>query len=166
MPTRPRPASPLAPSPSTPRPRRVGLTIWREARLREKLRKSTPSEPWVEEQIKSALDLTPNGTAFVTRYHDPAAFPPGGPDQTAMVRCPTCNIFNPPNAFEADECLDHADFDAWGPSPSAMAIQRLQIFNGRDLYTELPPDDYRSLQRQIDRYNRRQQKNWHLVTED
>lgn len=162
MPARPR-TSALAPKPLNRTPR-AGLTPWREARLKEKLRTTTPSEPWVEEQIKSALDLTPTGTAYVYRYHDPAAFPPGG-DQTAMVRCPTCNVFTPPHSFEADECLDHADFDAWGPSPSALAIQRLQIFHGKDIYTDLPPDDYRSLEREIERYNRRRGKKSGIVRE-
>jgi hypothetical protein len=49
----------LAPA-STPRPRRVGLSIWKEARIREILRTTTtPSEPWVDAQIKSALNITP-----------------------------------------------------------------------------------------------------------
>ena len=127
---------------------------------------TTPSEPWVDEQIKSALDITSNGCAFVYRYHDPNAFPPGGPENTAMVRCPTCNVYNPPNAFQDGQCLDHDNFDAWGPSPSALAIQKLQIFHGQDLYTDLLPDDYRSLQREIERYQRRKRKNCQPATED
>jgi hypothetical protein len=145
----------LAPA-STRRPRK-GLSIWKEARLREKLRTTAPSEPWVEAQIKSSLDIHPNGCAYVYRYLDPTVFPPGG-RETKMVRCPICNIFNPPNAFEDGQCLDHPNFDAWGPSPSALAIQKLQIFHGHDEYTELKPEDYRSLQREIERYQRRQQK--------
>src|SRR6185312_17112137 len=90
------------------RKRRLGLSVYQEQRLREKLRLSAPSEPWVDAQFKSANDVDRDGAELVYRYHDPRAFPPGG-SATAMIRCPACGVFNPPNAFEHELCLDHAD---------------------------------------------------------
>src|SRR4051794_28644413 len=97
--------------------RRTGLSRHEEARLRKQLRRTAPSEPWVEAQFKEVGDVDARGRPIVCRYHDPHVFPPGGAD-TAMVRCPRCGVFTPPNAIENGACLDHASHDGWGPSPS------------------------------------------------
>src|SRR5579859_4120282 len=75
--------------------RRIGLTQYAEIQLKEKLRKRSPSEPWVEAQIKTNIDVTADGQPIVYRYHDPRVFPPGG-EETLMVRCPRCGVFTPP----------------------------------------------------------------------
>src|SRR5947209_6173314 len=86
---------------------RAGLSRIEEDRLRQALRRAAPSEPWVEEQIKSFEDTDRRGKPIVYRYHDPSVFPPGGAE-TKMVRCPACKVLNPPNAMENGLCLDHA----------------------------------------------------------
>jgi hypothetical protein len=129
---------------------RVGLAPHEERKLKSKLRRRSPSEPWVEAQIKSSADVTADGLPIVYRYHDPHAFPPGG-RQTAMIRCPKCGIFNPPNTFEGGACLDHARHDAWGPSPSAVAIEKFIALNLHP-EVELEPEDVHSLQHEIRQY--------------
>lgn len=131
------------------RKRRVGLTAYQEHHLKEKLRVFTCSEPWVEAQFRSTDDVDQDGTPIHYRYHDPHVFPPGG-SKTAMVRCPRCGVITPPNAIEHGACLDHADHRGWGPSPSAVAIQGLQMMNLRLQEPELPPEDSASLRREIE----------------
>jgi hypothetical protein len=133
------------------RKRRVGLTTHQERELKDTLRPHTCSEPWVEAQFVSANDTDKHGRAILYRYHDTRVYPPGGP-ATAMVRCTVCGVFNPPNAMEDGQCLDHADeaeHGGWGPSPSALAIGALQMRNLRLEELELEPEDSRSLRRQI-----------------
>lgn len=134
--------------------KRHHLTAQRERSLRARLRKTTPSEPWVEAQFKSAEEIDCYGSIAAYRYHDPQVFPPGGPLHTAMIRCPKCGIYMPPNAFEHGACLDHARHEGWGQSPSAIAIQRLQLLNLRLVDAELPPEDIKSLRREIRRYQK------------
>lgn len=138
--------------PSARGKRRVGLSAYQEQRLKEQLRPSLCSEPWLEAQFKSADDVDEAGTPILYRYHDPHVFPPGGA-KTAMVRCPLCGILVPPNTIEHDACLDHAPHDGWGPSPSAVAIRALQWFNLRMEDPELPPEDVESLRAEIDRFH-------------
>lgn len=133
---------------------RAGLTRYAELLLKQVLRQTAPSEPWVEAQIKSSVDVTSDGVPIVYRYHDTRAFPPGGP-ATRMVRCPKCGVFTPPNTMEHGACLDHARHQGWTPSPSAVAIRRLQMLNLRIESTELPPEDIASLRREIDEFNNR-----------
>jgi hypothetical protein len=135
----------LSTLPAKPK-RRVGRH--EEQRLKERLRKSAPSEPWVEAQIKAIEDVTEDGTAIIYRYHDPCVFPPGG-QQTAMVRCPKCGVFTPPNTIEHGACLDHACHDGWGPSPSAVAITKAAQRKLRNTQLELLPEDTRSLRNEI-----------------
>ena len=135
--------------PRQPR-RRVGLTVYQEDRFKERLRPITCSEPWVEAQFKTAHDVDQSGSSITYRYRDPHVYPPGGAS-TAMIRCPACGAFNPPNAIEHGRCLDHADHRGWGPSPSAVAIQALQMFNLRMEQAELPPEDVKSLRKEIRR---------------
>ena len=132
--------------------RRVGLTAYQEDRLKQQLRRSTCSEPWVEAQIKSSRDVDQNGNPILYRYHDPHVYPPGG-SKTAMVRCPRCGVMTPPNALEHGACLDHAEHEGWGLSPSALAIQGLQLMNLRLEEPELPPEDSAALRREIEAWN-------------
>src|SRR5579859_1376899 len=169
MPPRPLPDSPPAPlAPLANRQMRRGLTFHQENALKFKLRKTTPSEPWVEAQLKSALLPDRHGHPKLYRYHDPATFPPGGRN-TLMRTCPSCHVPTPPQAFDTDQCFDHAEnLDHWGPSPSALAIQKLQFYNLREsnLDTDLPPDDYRSLRHEIETYQARHQKSRPRATSD
>ena len=131
--------------------RRVGLSAYQEQRFKDELRPTVCSEPWLEAQFKSADDTDEAGQAILYRYHDPRVFPPGGA-KTAMVRCPLCGVFVPPNTLEHDACLDHARHEGWGPSPSAVAIRGLQMFNLRLEGPELPPEDVPSLRKEIEQY--------------
>ena len=138
------------------RPRRVGLSCVAEARLRDKLRSRCPSSPWIDEQFKSYSEVDPHGRATIHRYHDPSVFPPGGA-QTAMVRCPECNVYTPPNAMENGLCLDHAPEPCaidprlgWGRSPSAVAIEALQFRNLRLIDSELAPESATALREEIE----------------
>ena len=133
------------------RKRRVGLTLYEEQRLRQQLRQTACSEPWVEAQFVTADDVDQNGSAIVYRYHDPHVFPPGGA-KTGMRRCPACSVITPSIAFEHGNCLDHADHRGWGPSPSAVAIRALQMFNLRFEFPDLPPEDSVSLRKEIRRF--------------
>ena len=137
--------------------RRTGLSRVEEARLRAQLRQSAPSEPWVEAQFKTFEDRDPEGRAIVCYWHDPQVFPPGG-QRTAMVRCPKCGVLTPPVAMEGGACLDHADHDSWGPSPSAVTIRQLQFYNLRMEESVLPPEDEASLRKEIHAHRRRAAK--------
>jgi len=128
--------------------RPVGLTAYREKILKDKLRKSAPSEPWVEAQITTVVDKSPAGAQITYRYHDPHVFPPGG-DKTKMIRCPECGILMPPLAFEHGKCLDHARHEGWGPSPSALAIRALQKLHGILEMKNMPPEDVECLRQEI-----------------
>jgi hypothetical protein len=133
------------------RKRRVGLTSYQERVLKDKLRPHTCSEPWVEAQFISANDTDKHGRPILYRYHDARIYPPGGP-ATAMVRCKVCGVFNPSNAMEDGQCLDHADeveHGGWGPSPSALAIGALQMRNLRLEVLTLEPEDAVSLRQEI-----------------
>jgi hypothetical protein len=131
---------------------RIGLSHEDEYYLKQELRRRSPSEPWVEAQIKSAIDVDADGDEIVYRYHDPHAFPPGGAN-TKMRRCCLCGVFNPPNAMEGGACLDHARHEGWGPSPSAMAFIYLQLMNIDQQPLVLEPEDVESLEREIRHYS-------------
>jgi hypothetical protein len=137
---------------------RIGLTQYSEVLLKEKLRKRSPSEPWVEEQIKTTDDVDADGKPILYRYFDPHAFPPGG-EKTKMIRCPRCGIFNPPNAMEHGLCLDHARHQGWTPSPSALAFVRLQLLNAEIEACELAPEDTASLRREIRQFEKTEAAN-------
>lgn len=138
-------------------PRRVGLSAYQEELLKQELRLTTPSEPWVEAQIQTVVDWDTDGSAIIYRHRDPHAFPPGG-EKTLMVRCKECQVFNPPNAIEDGNCLDHAGHVGWGPSPSAIAIAALRRFNLEMDDLPLLPEDSKSLRREIERFARKQAK--------
>jgi hypothetical protein len=133
----------------------VGLTAYEELGLKRKLREASPSEPWVEAQIKTARDTDQSCSPIRYRYYDSHAFPPGG-EETKMIRCPACGIFMPPNAFEHGQCLDHASHKGWGGSPSARAIAKLRLrrLRCRDRErrdSDLLPEDTASLRAEIER---------------
>jgi hypothetical protein len=135
--------------------RRVGLSPQREQSLKQKLRFTTCSEPWIEAQFKRVCDQDEKGFPIVYRYHDPHIYPPGG-EQTAMIRCPKCGVFNPPGAIEHGCCLDHADHRGWGPSPSALAFQALQRHNLRvEDNIELQSEETDDLRQEILKFKHR-----------
>lgn len=117
-------------------------------RLRERLRREAPSEPWVEAQFRQSRHADERGKPVVVITHDATVFPPGGA-KTAMVRCPACGVMTPPQAFENGVCLDHAERDDFPPSPSALAIAGLQYRNLRLPESELPPESVAALKREI-----------------
>ena len=125
----------------------VGLSLERIESLKGELRQKTPSEPWVEEQIKSYELIDERGRRMVHRYHDKRAFPPGGA-QTTMICCPSCNIYNPPQTFEMGHCLDHSEHEGWGQSPSAAAIEHAQYYNV-PAPIELMPESNEALMEEI-----------------
>jgi hypothetical protein len=134
----------------------IGLLPLAEAQLRRLLRRSVPSEPWVDAQFKTIPGVDDRGAALIRRVYDPQAFPPGGTD-TAMIRCPRCGVLTPPVAFERGICLDHAEHCAWGRSPSAIAIAALQYRNLRLADSPLPPESVAALRAEIQQFRKRTQ---------
>ena len=129
-----------------------GLTFAQERKLKAKLRKVAPSEPWVEAQIRSSVERDTKGQPFVRRYHDARVFPPGGA-QTKMRRCSACRRWAPPQCIENDRCLDHSEHIGWGPSPSAVAIALLEYFNRIKPEVELAPESIVALKSEIEQHN-------------
>lgn len=132
----------------TPRAQGAGLSNADEQRLKQYLRRRSPSEPWVEAQIRSSVEMDEQGQTVIRRTHDRHAFPPGGA-QTAMVRCAACRIFTPPQTLEHGNCLDHGDHRGWGPSPSAVAIRAHEFYQVRIPQIELEPESTEELKREI-----------------
>jgi hypothetical protein len=87
--------------PAKSRPR--GLSALEEHRLRRALRRSVPSETWVDAQFVTITELTPRGGAIVYRQHDTQIFPPGGRRGTAMRWCRRCGRYTPPNCIHLIE---------------------------------------------------------------
>lgn len=142
-----------------------GLNSLAEARLRRKLRRTAPSEPWVDAQFSTRIDPDSDGTRVI-HVHNPNVFPPGGA-QTAMKRCPKCGVMTPPNAFEGGICLDHREDGNWGPSPSAQAIAALQHMNVRLAESPLPSESTRALRAEIERFqNKKRGRPRGSVTKD
>ena len=127
----------------TSKPLRTGLSRLAESRLRRSLRRTAPSEPWVDAQFTTVIEIEGDAER-VRRIHDARVFPPGGL-KTAMKRCPRCGVFTPPAAFEAGVCLDHAEHGNWGRSPSAVAIAALQHMNLRLIDPPLPSESVTAL---------------------
>jgi len=134
-----------------------GLTWHQEQQLKRRLRRTAPSEPWVEAQIVAVKDVDPDGHAIHYILHDPSVFPPGG-SQTRMIRCRKCGIYNPPNATEGGCCLDHAGHKGWGPSRSAREIRKMQRLKAGLKFTPLPREDVEGLMLEIERFQRRHAK--------
>jgi hypothetical protein len=131
---------------------RVGLCRYQEEQLKEKLRRCTPSEPWVEEQIVNVADVDADGNRIHYCYYNPKGFPPGG-EKTLMVRCRICGTYTPPHAMEQGMCLDHAIPKGRGRSPSAQAFRKAARLNFREEFkNDLAPEDTASLLREIEQY--------------
>jgi hypothetical protein len=101
-------------SPAVPR----GLSAWQEHRLRIRLRRSAPTEPWVDAQLASQTFTGPDGEPVVARYHDAHVFPPGGPRRTGMRWCRACGRWTPPQAVSLIEHRSSRD----GPVVSATLV--------------------------------------------
>ena len=132
----------------------VGLSIAQEQRLKARLRKVCPSEPWVEAQICDRLQTDSHGKPFVHRYHDPHVVPPGG-TATAMVRCEQCRVWTPPHFFEGGICLDHSPHIGWSQSPSAQVFEALQFYRlkSKTEQLELEPESTSALREEIEQYH-------------
>lgn len=143
--------------------KRVGLSRGDETRMREKLRLTAPSEPWVDHQIKGYEDIGPDGEPIVYRFFDARAFPPPA-DTTPMVTCPLCGHTVPPNSIERPVGRDGIEIDgrcldcraqhiheAHGASPSALAIMTIQYRNLRLDEIKLEPESVGELQDEIRR---------------
>ena len=84
-----------------------GLSAWQEHRLRVRLRRAVPTEPWVDAQIATETFTAAGGEAVVARYHDGRAFPPGGARRTRMRWCRACGRWTPPQAVSLVERRHH-----------------------------------------------------------
>ena len=74
---------------------RPGLSDLELQRLRRSLRRSAPSEAWVDAQIVSFSDRKSDGEWIVYRFHDTRVFPPGGRLNTPMRWCRDCGRYTP-----------------------------------------------------------------------
>ncbi len=148
---------------------RVGLSLRDEEKLKNRLRVTYPSEPWVDHTIKRFEDVKADGTTIVYRFHDAKAFPPPA-ESTPMVKCGECGRIVPPNSLETqwpkprdgeavEWCMDHQPArlqNAYGSSPSAHAIQMVQHYKLRVETVKLKRESRKALQREIDRFKSRQ----------
>lgn len=142
--------------------KRVGL-LWATAqKIIKDLLPHVPSRPWADAQIVRRVDREPDGTAIVYRFRDKYVFPPGGA-KTAMVPCVGCGVSHPVDHQGHVLCYEHDDertMDAYGASPSAVAIRVLQMLNVRKEENELEmePEDTASLEREIAAFRRQQRQ--------
>lgn len=86
---------------------RAAILAAEAARLKARLRDSSPSEPWVEEQVQSVEESDADGQTLVRRLHQPGMFPPGG-RETRMVKCDVCGVLHPPTIGGGPNCHEHA----------------------------------------------------------
>lgn len=155
-----------------PKKKRVGLTANEEHKIRARLRRYFPSEPWIDATFICIDDIDPYGVPIAYRNHNDKAFPLPG-SGTKMIRCPYCERLMPPNHFEDFQpgemimgerqclkstqrlCADHKSEylqDAWGESPSAKAIRELQHRNLRVETTKTKPEGKAALRQEIKIY--------------
>ncbi len=80
-----------------------GLTPPQEVALRTLLRRSTCSEPWVDDQIVTRITPGTGGRLVTLRLHDPSVFPPGGRLGTRMKWCRHCGRYTPAPAVQLIE---------------------------------------------------------------
>lgn len=143
---------------------RIGLSRLSEQKLKRKLRRIAPSEPWVEAQILGFLDHDAKGEEIVYRFFDVKAFPPPG-----MVECPLCGRTVPPVSMETPDprvfvnqrrgdeshgarCMDCRParvHQCHGGSPSAQAIREIQYRNLRLDEVKLESEDASDLKEEI-----------------
>ena len=107
-------AVPVASGRQVPR----GLSAWQEHRLRCHLRRSAPTEPWVDAQVGTQTFTGPGGEPVACRFHDRRVFPPGGPRRTPMRWCRTCGRWTPPQAVS----LVERRHERLGPVVSATLV--------------------------------------------
>jgi hypothetical protein len=91
----------IAPRKTTPA--LPGLSPFKQLQLRERLRKIACSETWVDDQIITLTDTTPEGEEIQIVCFDPGVFPPGGRQQTKMRWCRRCGRYTPPQAIHLIE---------------------------------------------------------------
>jgi len=80
-----------------------GLSPFEQWRLKARLRRSACSETWVEDQLVTVTDTTPDGNELKITYFDSRVFPPGGRHFTKMRWCRACGRFTPPQAIHLIE---------------------------------------------------------------
>ncbi len=111
-----------------------GLTAWQEHRLRVRLRRSVPTEPWVDAQLATQTFTGRDGKPIAARYHDPRVFPPGGARRTSMRWCRECGRWTPPQATSLVEHRHRRD----GPVVSATVVcDDCRHGDDADRYSEL-----------------------------
>jgi len=85
--------------PAAPR----GLSPFQLQQLRSRLRRFSCSETWVDDQIITLTDTTPDGEEIQIICYDPGIFPPGGRRRTKMRWCRSCGRYTPPQAIHLIE---------------------------------------------------------------
>ena len=123
--------------PASVSPRAVprGLSAWQEGRLRARLRRSAPTEPWVDVQVGEQTFTGPDGEPVVARFHDGRPFPPGGAKRTPMRWCRQCGRWTPPQAVSL---VEHRRAHRDGPVVSAtLTCDDCRGGDDDDRYAEL-----------------------------
>ena len=111
-----------------------GLSAWQEHRLRVRLRRAVPTEPWVDAQVATQTFTDAAGEPVAARYHDARAFPPGGARRTRMRWCRWCGRWTPPQAVALVEHRHGRD----GPVTSATLVcDDCRHSDDADRYAEL-----------------------------
>jgi hypothetical protein len=111
-----------------------GLSAWQEHRLRVRLRRAAPTEPWVDAQVAEQTFTGPDGEPTVARYHDARPFPPGGPRGTRMRWCRACGRWTPPQAVSLVEHRHRRDAD---PVSATLVCDDCRDAADADRYAEL-----------------------------
>ncbi len=79
------------------------LSPWQLRRLRNRLRRSTCSETWIDDQIVVRRFIDSDGDEIQQWVHDPRVFPPGGRRDTKMRWCRCCGRDTPRPAVQLIE---------------------------------------------------------------
>ena len=124
------PSSAVRPMTAPPR----GLSAWQEQRLRVRLRRAVPTEPWVDAQVATQTFTGPGGEAVAARYHDPRAFPPGGARRTGMRWCRRCGRWTPPQALSL---IEHRPGRDVPPVSATLVCDDCRHDDDADRYAEL-----------------------------
>jgi hypothetical protein len=114
-------------------PNRIALSAVNESRLRAKLRRRCCSEPWVDDQIRTVTDRSPEGEQIVYRFFNPHVFPPGG-HASGMRWCRACGRFTPGPAVHLVESRERR----FGPVVYATLVcDDCRIGDDAERYREL-----------------------------
>ncbi len=111
-----------------------GLSRWQEHRLRVRLRRAVPTEPWVDAQVAEQTFTGPDGEPVVARYHDARTFPPGGPRRTRMRWCRACGRWTPPQALSL---IEHGPARGGPPTSATLVCDDCRHEDDADRYAEL-----------------------------